>query len=154
MSRNVLDGCEGDYRYGDRHSVDISTDTISADCGSRVGRHEPTSMSADTRPILHRHSAATRPPLGRYFTNTRPTVSSLDQLLLPSSIFPALLREALSGRRPFLTFNSGNVHVSFPAMFFPRHRFYIRPSSLSNAGAFGDCCFWRLVISGEQKMKI
>ena len=40
----------------------------------------------------------------------------------------------------------------FPAMFVPRHRFYIRPSLLYDAAAFGDCCFWRLVILGEQKM--
>ena len=134
-------------RYGDRHSADMS-----AECRSSVGRHEPTSMLADTRPILHRDSAATRPPLSRYFTNTQPRLSSLGQLLLPGSIFPTLLREAFSGRRPFLTFNSGNIHVFFPAMFFPRYCFYIRPSLLSDAAAFGDCCFWRLVILGEQKM--
>ena len=100
-------------RYIDRHSADMS-----AECPSRVGRHEPTSMSADTRLILHHHLAATRPPLGRYFTNTRPTLSSLGQLLLPSSIFPALLREAFSGRHPFLAFNSGNIHVFFQLCFF------------------------------------
>ena len=60
---------------------------MSAETRSRVGRHEPTSMSADTRPILHCHSAATRPPLGRYFTNTRPTLSSLGQLLLPPEFY-------------------------------------------------------------------
>ena len=85
---------------------------------------------------------ATRLPLGRYFTNTRPTLRSLGQLLLPSSIISALLREAFSGRRPFLAFNSGNIHVFFPAMFFPRHCFYIRPLLLSNVAAFGDCFFF------------
>ena len=80
-------------RYIDRHSADMSAETRSS-----VGRHEPTSMSADTRPILHRHSAATRPPLGRhsattrpplgrYFTNTQPTLSSLGQLLLPPEFY-------------------------------------------------------------------
>ena len=59
---------------------------VSVACQSRVGRHEPTSMSAVTRPIL--------PPLGQHKAH----------FLLPSSIFPALLREAFSGRRPFLTF--------------------------------------------------
>ena len=103
-------------RYVDQHSANISTDTRSI-CRPRLGR-----MSVDinrqacrptpgryfnaTRPPLGRHSATTRPPLGRYFTNTRPTLSSLGQLLLPSSIFSALLREAFSGRRPFLAFNS------------------------------------------------
>ena len=48
-------------RYIDRHLADMS-----ADCGWRVGRHEPTSMSADTRPILHRHSADTLPTLGQH----------------------------------------------------------------------------------------
>jgi len=77
---------------------------MSAEYRSRVGRHEPTSMSADTRPILHRHSAATRPTLYQHSANTKLTWSALN--LLPSSIFPALLGEAFSGRRPYLTFNS------------------------------------------------
>ena len=34
-------------------------------------------MSADTRPILHRHSADTSAPLGRYFANTKLTWSAL-----------------------------------------------------------------------------
>ena len=71
--------------------------------------------------------------------------------IFPAS-FPALLREAFSGRRPFLVLNSGNIHVFFLAMFFPCHRFYIQPLLLSGAAAFGNCCFWRLVILGEQKM--
>ena len=82
------------------------------------------------------------PTSSRYFTNTRPTLRSLGQLLLPSSIFSALLREAFSGRCTFLAINSGNIHVFFPAMFFPCHRFYIRPSLLSDVAAFGDCCFF------------
>ena len=131
-------------RYVDQHSANISTDTRSI-CRPRLGR-----MSVDinrqacrptpgryfnaTRPPLGRHSATTRPPLGRYLTNTRPTLRSL--------IFSALLREAFSGRRPFLALNSGNSDVFFPAMFFPGHRFYIRPLLLSDAAAFGDCCFF------------
>ena len=108
---------------------------MSAETRSSVGRHELTSISADTRPILHRHSAATRPPLGRPSAATRPplgchsadTSQTLGQQyahlvssLVPSfrSIFSALLREAFSGRCPFLAFNSGNIHVFFPAMFF------------------------------------
>ena len=129
-----------------------SGDRVALKYRPSVGRHAYRLMSVDTRPILHRHSAASRPPLRRYFTNTQPTLRSLDQFLLPSSIFPALLREAFSGRRPFLAFNSGNIHVFFPAMFFPRHPFYIRPLLLSDAAAFANCCFWRLVILGEQKM--
>ena len=86
---------------------------MSAEYRSRVGRHEPTSMSADTRPILHRHSAATRPTLYQHSANTKLTWSALN--LLPSSIFPALLGEAFSDRRPYLTFNSGIgelIHLS------------------------------------------
>ena len=92
---------------------------MSAECRSSVGRHEPTSMSADTRPILHRHSAATRPPLGRHSAATRPILyqhsanTKLTWSALGTEIFPALLREAFSGRRPFLAFNSGNIHVFF-----------------------------------------
>ena len=105
-------------RYGDRHSADMSTDTRPI-CWPSVGRHEPTSMSADTRPILHRHSAATRPPLGRHSAATRPILyqhsanTKLTWSALGTEIFPALLREAFSGRRPFLAFNSGNIHVFF-----------------------------------------
>ena len=81
---------------------------------------------------------ATWPALGWYFTNTRPTLHSLGQLLVLSFIFSAQLREAFSGRGPFLAFNSGNIHrVFFLAMFFPRHRFHIQPSSLSEVAAFG-----------------
>ena len=149
-------------RYGDRHSANISTDTqpmcrrrlgrVSVDMNTQACRPTPSRYFNATRPTLGHHLATTRPPLGRYFTNTWITLSSLGQLLLPSSIFPALLREAFSGRRPFLAFNSGNTHVFFPVMFFFHHHFYIRPSLLSDAAAFGDCCFWRLVILGEQKM--
>ena len=127
-------------RYGDWHSADL---------GRHIDRHQPISMSVDTRPI---HFTTTRPPLGRYFTNTRTTLHSLGQLLLLSSIFSTQLREAFSGHhRPFLAFNSGNIHVFFPALFFPRHRFYIRPSLLSEVAAFGACCFRRFVILGELK---
>ena len=56
-------------RYIDRHSADMSAETRSS-----VGRHKPTSMSADTRPILHRHSADTSPPLGRHSAATRPSL--------------------------------------------------------------------------------
>ena len=100
--------------YIDRHSADMS-----AECRSSVCRHEPTSMSADTRPILHRHSAATRPPLGRHSAATWPILyqhsanTKLTWSALGTEIFPALLREAFSGRRPFLAFNSGNIHVFF-----------------------------------------
>ena len=130
-------------RYVSRDSVQCGSTWID----NHVGQHP-----ADTSPPLGRHLAATRPLLDRYFTNTRPTLRSLVQLLLLSSIFSALLREAFSGCHPFLAFNSGNIHVFFPAMFFPRYCVYIRPSLLSDVAAFGDCCFWRLVFLGEQKM--
>jgi len=139
-------------RYGDRPSADISTDTWPI-CWPSISRALVDMNRQACRPTPSRYFTATRPPPGQYLTNTRPTLSSLGQLLIPSSIFPALLREAFSGRRPFLAFNSGNIHVFFfPALFFPRHRFYIRPSLLSDAAAFGDCSFWRLIILGEQKM--
>ena len=119
-------------RYGDRHSANMSAETQSS-----VGQHEPTSMSADTRLILHRHLADTSQTLGQQYAHL---VSSL----LPSfhSFFFALLREAFSGCYPFLAFNSGNIDVFFPAMFFPHHRFYIQPSLLLDVTAFGDCCFF------------
>ena len=124
-------------------SADVATDTRPM-CRLRLGR-----LSVDM------NRQACRPTPGRYFTTTRPIIyrhSAVSSCCRRSSIFPALLREAFSGRRPFLPFNSGNIHVFFPAMFFPRHRFYIRPSLLSDAAAFGDCCFWGLIILGEQKM--
>ena len=105
-------------RYGDQHSADMSAETQLC-----VGQHEPTSMSADTRPILHCHSAATRLPLGRHSADTLPTLDQhlthlVNSCYRRSSIFPALLSEAFSGRRPFLAFNFGNIHVFFQLCFF------------------------------------
>ena len=129
---------------------------LSTECRSILS----ADMATDTRPIcrpsvsrvsVDMNRQACRPTSGRYLGDTRPTLRSLGQLLLPNSIFPALLREAFSGRRPFLAFNSGNIHVFFPPMFFPCHRFYIRPSLLSDVAAFGDCCFRRLVILGSKR---
>ena len=129
-------------------------------CRPSVGRYIGRVSVAIFRLRLGRLSVdmnrqACRPTPGRYFTATRPIIyrhSAVSSCCRRSSIFPALLKEAFSGRHPFLPFNSGNIHVFFPAMFFPRHRFYIRPSLLSDAAAFGDCCFWSLIILGEQKM--
>ena len=104
-------------RYVDRHSADISTDSRSI-CRSRLGRVSVDINRQACRPTPGRYFTATRLPLGRYFTNTRSTLRSLDQLLLPSSIFSALLREAFSGRRPFLALNSANVHVFFQLCLF------------------------------------
>ena len=53
-----------------------------------------------------------------------------------------------------MAFNSGNIHVFFPAMLYPRHRFYKGPSLLSEVAAFGACCFRRFAILGEQKNAI
>ena len=108
-------------RYGDRHSADISTDTrpiYRPTLGRYIGWDSVECRSTWTNKHVGRHLADTSPPLSQYFTNTRATLSSLAQLLLPSSIFPVLLTEAFSGRRPFLAFNSDNIHVIFPAMFF------------------------------------
>ena len=143
-------------RYIDRHSADMSAETR-----SRVGRHEPTSLSADTRPILHRHSAATRPPLGCHSAATRPILyqhSANTELtwsaLATAGVLSSLLYwERLSVAVVLFWPLTPAIFMSFfPAMFFPRHRFYIRPSLLSDAAAFGNCSFWRLVILGEQKM--
>ena len=43
-------------------------------CRPQLGRHEPTNMLADTRPILYRHSATTQPSLGRHSADTFPTL--------------------------------------------------------------------------------
>ena len=105
-------------RYGDRHSADISTDTrpicrpsvgrVSVDMNRQACRPTPGRYFTATRPPLGRHSAATRPILYQHSANTKLTWSALG-----TEIFPALLREAFSGRRPFLVFNSGNIHVFF-----------------------------------------
>ena len=113
----------------DRYSIDMLAETWST--------YQPTS----TNMHVGRHPANTSPPLGRYLTDTRPTLRSFAQLSLLSSIFSILLRGAFSGRRPFLAFNSGNIHVFFSAMFYTRHHFYIRPSLLLEVAAFGACRF-------------
>ena len=65
-------------RYVDRQSADVSTDTRPIRwprLGRHIARHQPTCMSADTRPILHRHSADTWPILYRHYPPIcRPTV--------------------------------------------------------------------------------
>ena len=121
-------------RYGDRHSADISTDTrpicrpsvgrVSVDMNRQACRPTPGRYFTATRPPLGRHSAATRPPLGRHSAATRPILyqhsanTKLTWSALGTEIFPALLREAFSGRRPFLAFNSGNIHVFFSSYVF------------------------------------
>ena len=54
-------------------SADLSTDSRPI-CGPRlgrhIGRHQPTRMSADTRPILHRHLADTSSPtIGQHYAH-------------------------------------------------------------------------------------
>ena len=98
-------------------SADMLTDTRSI-CRPRLGRVLVYINRQACRPTPGRYFTATRPPLSWYFTNTRPTLRSLDQLLLPSSIFSALLREAFSGRRPILDFNSGNIQCLFSSYVF------------------------------------
>ena len=119
-------------------SADIATDTrpiyrpMLGWCVGRalrlarhIDRPQPISMSAS----LGRYFTATRPPLGRYFTKTW-TISSRDL-----------------GTRLYLPYSTAKgfqwPSSFFPAMFFPRHRFYKRPSLLSEVAAFGACCFWR-----------
>ena len=143
-------------RYGDRHSADISTDTRPI-CRPSVGPVSVDMNRQACRPTPGRYFTATRPPLGRHSADTLPTLalSSLANWSALAAEFYLPYSTERDFQWPssfFLSFNSGNIHVFFPAMFFPRHRFYIRPSLLSDAAAFGDCCFWRLVILGEQKM--
>ena len=45
--------------------------------GRHINRHQPISMSADTRPIPHRHSAATWSILNQHSDNTTLTWSAL-----------------------------------------------------------------------------
>ena len=97
---------------------------LSAECRSILS----ADMATDTRPIcrpsdgrvsVDMNRQACRPTPGRYFTATRPILyqhsanTKLTWSALGTEIFPALLREAFSGRRPFLAFNSGNIHVFF-----------------------------------------
>ena len=106
-------------------SADMATNTrpicrpsvgrVSVDMNRQACRPTPGRYFSATRPILHRHSAATRPILYQHSANTKLTWSALANV---SSIFPALLREAFSGRRPFLALNSGNIHVFFQLCLF------------------------------------
>ena len=102
-------------RYIDRYQVDMSAETQSTYRPISTERH----VSQHT-PILHGHSAATWPILYRHSANT--TFICLALAIL-SSIFSNQLRGAFIGHRPILAFNSSNIHVFFPAMFFPRHPF-------------------------------
>ena len=115
-------------RYGDRHSADISTDTRPI-CRPRLDRVSVDMKRQACRPTPGRYFTTTRLPLGRHSADTLPTLGQhlahlVSSCYRQSSIFPALLREVFGGRRPFLAFNSGNIHVFFLAMFFPRHHFY------------------------------
>ena len=132
---------------------------MSAETRSSVGRHKPTSMSADTRPISHHHStaewpplgchsAATQPPLGRHSAATRPILDrySANTKLTWSALatefyLPCSTERGFQWLSSFLAFNSNNIHVFFLAMFYPRHSFYIRPSLLSAVAAFEGCYF-------------
>ena len=123
-----------------------------ADTSPPLGRH-----SAATRPLLGRHSAAIRPPLGCHSAATRPILyqhSATWSALATAGVLSSLLYwERLSVAAVLFWPLTPAIFMSFFQLcFFPRHRFYIRPSLLSDAAAFGNCCFWRLVILGEQKM--
>ena len=132
-------------------SADMATDTrpiYQPTLGRYVGQD-----SVACRPTPGRYFTDTRPPLGRYFTNTRPTLSSLGQLLLPPEFYlPCSTERGFQWPSSFFGLQLRQYSCLFPAMFFPCHRFYIRPSLLLDAAAFGDCCFWRLVILGKQKI--
>ena len=145
-------------RYGDRHSADISTDTrpicrprlgrVSVDMNRQACRQTPGRYFTATRPPLGRHSATTRPPLGRYFTNTQPTLSSLGQLLLPPEFYiPCSTERGFSVAVVLFWPLTPAIFMSFFQLCF-----FLVIAFISDAAAFGNCCFWRLVILGEQKM--
>ena len=126
----------------DRYSSDVSAETRStywptstdnhvcrhsADTSPPLGRHSADTLptlgrhSADTLPTLGRHSADTSPTLGRHSADTLPALGKHYTHLVSSCywvlyIFSTQLSGAFSGRRPFLAFNSGNIHVFFPAI--------------------------------------
>ena len=103
-------------RCGDRQSADISTDTRPM-CRPRLGRHidlhQPISMSAETRSILHRHSVATWPILYQHSDNTTLICSIL-------TIFSPLQRAAAGyheqARKRDLFPASGNISASIPTL--------------------------------------
>ena len=113
-------------------SADMATDTrpiYRPTLGRYVGRDSIACRSTWSDKHVGRHPADTSPPLGRHSADTLPTLGQhlahlVSSCYRQSSIFPALLREVFGGRRPFLAFNSGNIHVFFLATFFPRHHFY------------------------------
>ena len=122
-------------------SADMSADTRSIcrpTLDRHIDRHQPTRMSADTRP-----------PPGRNCTDSQPTPRSFAQLSLLSSIFSTQLRGAFSGRRPFLAFNSGSIHVFFPAMFFPRHLFLY-----TTLVTYGSSSFWGLLLTEVRYFRV
>ena len=113
--------------------------------GRHINRHQPISMSADTRSILHRHSADTLPTLRQHYAHL---VSScywvLSSLLDWEGLSVAVVLFWPSSPAMFMSF--------FQLCFFPRHCFYIRPSLPSEVAPFGACCFRRFVILREQKL--
>ena len=98
-------------------SADMATDTrpiyrptlgrVSVDMNRQACRPTPGRYFTATRPRLGRHWAATRPILYQHSANTKLTWSALG-----TEIFPALLREAFSGRRPFLALTPA-IFMSF-----------------------------------------
>ena len=128
-------------------SADMSTDTrptYRPSIGRYVGR-DSADILADInrhacRPTPGRYFTATRPPLGRHLADTLPTLGQRYAHL--SSTFSAQLRGAFRGRRLFVAFNSGNIPVFFPAMFFS--------SSLllyTTLVTFGSSSFWGLLLT-------
>ena len=103
---------------------------------------QPTCRPTSTDAHVGRHGADTSPPLGRHLADTLPTLGNTtltwSTLVTPSSP----LSGAFSDRRHFLAFHSGNILLRrFAAMFFPLHRFYIRPSLLFFLFSFLlECC--------------
>ena len=116
-------------RYINRYSADMSA------------KSWPTYRPTSTDTHVGRHPADTSPPPGRYLTDTWPTLRSFAQFSLLSSIFSIQLRGAFSGSRPFLAFNSSNIHVFFSS--------YALSSSLllyTTLITFGSSSIWGLLL--------
>ena len=85
-----------------------SVDTLGRYVDRHVGRHVDR-LSADTTPYF----TATRPILYRHWASTTLTTLDTDFYFLYSNVKQSFLalRGAFSSRRPFLTFQSYNVHL-------------------------------------------
>ena len=143
-------------QYVDRHSADISADTRSM-CRPRLGRVSVDINRQGCRSTPGRYFTATRPPVGHHSADTLPTLSQHYALLISSCyrvLSSVLYWERLSVTVVLFWPITPTIFMSFFQLcFFLVIAFIYDPRYFSSdAAAFGNCCFWRLVILGEQKM--